>query len=233
MLTPIPNENKLSCARSQLGREDSSQWEPREYLISICVIGNTIVCEYEENFCVTPLGNVNTRVILCKSNLITAHPDDTHTARAERTCRRYIVSNLKFPCELVTGKSRIPPRGSAIRSRSGNYFLFGSISPQRPRDEGANYDHRFSGRILLTTMLLTDAYFASENLTATTKRSRVVDRAICTFLIRVMTVNVRLGSPILRVLLRSMLPDVFVTAVAYEHDHHDHTADHGAKSEPI
>lgn len=41
------------------------------------------------------------------------------------------------------------------------------------------------------------------------------------------------GPPVLRVLLRSMLPDVLVAAVAYEHHHHDHTADHGAKSEPI
>jgi len=46
-------------------------------------------------------------------------------------------------------------------------------------------------------------------------------------------VNVRLGSPVLRVLLRPVLPDVLVAAVAYEHHHHDHTADHGAKSEPI
>jgi len=47
------------------------------------------------------------------------------------------------------------------------------------------------------------------------------------------TVNIRLSPPVLRVFLRSMLPDVFVTAVAYERHHHDHTADHGAKSEPI
>lgn len=77
-------------------------------------------------FCVTPVGNVNTRVILCKSNLITAHPDDTHTMRG--TCVSYvgIVSNLKFPYELVTGISD-SAAGSAIRPQSGNYFLFGSI----------------------------------------------------------------------------------------------------------
>lgn len=89
-------------------------------------------------FCVTPLGNVNTRVILCKSNLITAHPDDTHAARAVRTCVVGVVSNLKFPYELVTGISD-SAAGSAIRTAERKLFSVWLDPSRRPRDEGANY----------------------------------------------------------------------------------------------
>jgi len=72
-------------------------------------------------FCITPMGNVNTRVILCKSNLITAHPDDTHTIRGTYVSYVGIVSNLKFPYELVTGISD-SPRGPQSGRRAEIIF---------------------------------------------------------------------------------------------------------------
>lgn len=65
-------------------------------------------------FCVTPLGNVNTWVILCKSNLITAHPDDTYTARARAECSVRVVGISLAIWNFHTNslrESRIPPRG--------------------------------------------------------------------------------------------------------------------------
>ncbi|KYM95383.1 hypothetical protein ALC62_13811, partial [Cyphomyrmex costatus] len=196
-------------------------------------------------FCVTPVGNVNTRVILCKSNLIMAHTNGTHTMRGTYVLYAGIVSNLKFPYELVTRISD-STAGSAIRPRSGNYFLFGSIpregrmmrvlimcdpKPQRNIDsvsdivnEKLNY---------FAENLRNDRTRGSCNLHFSHLRHVKTFTYMCVHGEDFQTMNVRFGSPVLRVFLRSMLSDVFVTAIAYEHHHHDHTADHGAKSEPI
>ncbi|EGI68065.1 hypothetical protein G5I_03159 [Acromyrmex echinatior] len=196
-------------------------------------------------FCVTPVGNVNTRVILCKSNLITAHPDDTHTIRGTYVSYVGIVSNLKFPYELVTGISD-SAAGSAIRPQSGNYFLFGSI-PREGRmmrvlimcDPKLQRNIDFESDIVNEKLnyfaenLRNDRTRRSCNLHFSHSRYVKIFTNVCIHGEDFQTVNVRFGSPVLRVFLRSMLPDVFVTAIAYEHHHHDHTADHGAKSEPI